>query len=405
MFTAEGKYACHIAMFSTGERFPVLLYRDTYQPVLLATRYIIDERRENKKSGTISRDIRVLRWLYEWCDASNIQIEERLRNGELLTKAEITSFCRYLRARRNASVIGSIGKRSEKEDDSSVILSPETFNSYASVCKEFLLWAAYEFIPVNTPEDAIHENLETASKRIHRSFSCERKGGHTVLKRHGLSHEELEEIRQVIKPGAKQNPFKKAVQFRNHLIFELMLATGVRRGELLKIKLAHLPLGPKTTLSIVRAPDDKADPRRHEPQVKTRMRDIPLHRTLSIDLWRYVQRHRKKAGNDQYLFTSTRGGLPLASGSINWIFSFLISKRLPHLKGRLSPHTLRHTFNELLVEVAREQGREESQIKDLQRYLNGWSEQSDMPTRYTRRIIEDEAMKIAAEFQDSLYAF
>jgi integrase len=347
----------------------------------------------------------VLRWFYEWCDVSNIRIEERLRNGEILTKAEITGFCRYLRASRNRSIVGSIGKHNKKKEESSVIVSPETFNSYASVCEGFLLWAAYEFIPVNTPEGVISETFAAVIKRIERSFRIERKGGHTALKRHGLSWEEVEEVRQIIKPGSRRNPFKKAVQFRNHIIFELMLATGIRRGELLKIKSSHLPIGRKTTLSIVKSPDDKADPRRNEPQVKTRMREIPLRRTLSVGLWKYMQSHRKKNGNGQYLFTSTRGGHPLTLGGVNWIFSFLVKKRLPHLKGRLSPHTLRHTYNELFVEFAIEQGCPESRIKDMQRYLNGWSEQSNMPTRYTRRVIEGEARKIEEQFQDSLYIF
>jgi integrase len=267
------------------------------------------------------------------------------------------------------------------------------------------LWAAYEFIPIKTPENSIRETFEIVIRRIERSFKSERKGGHTVLRRQGLRREEVDEIRQIIKPGARQNPYKRVVQFRNYIIFELMLATGIRRGELLKIKLKHLPIGSKTNLSIVKTPDDLADPRRQEPQVKTRMREIPLHRKLSVQLWKYTQKHRKKSENNQYLFTSTRGGHPLTSGGINWVFSFLIKKRLPHLKGRFSPHTLRHTFNELLVELAIDNGWEESRIKDLQRYLNGWSEQSDMPTRYTRRIIENEAMKIAEQFQDSLYVF
>lgn len=405
MSAAQYKYFCHTAIFSTGERFPTLVYKNTHQPVLLVTRYIVDERRENKKSGTISHDIKVLRWFYEWCDTTNIRIEERLRNGEMLTKAEITGFCRYLRAGRNRSVAGAIGKHDGSDRDSPPILSPETFNSYASVCKAFLLWAAYEFIPLNTPEDGVRETFEIAVKRVERAFRSERKGGHMAPRRQGLTWEEVEKIRQVIKPGSKRNPFKRAIQFRNHIIFELLLATGIRRGELLKIKLSHLPLGSKTTLSIIKSPDDRADPRLHEPQVKTRMRDIPVHRVLSVNLWKYVQGHRKKTENGQYLITSARGGLPLTSGGINWIFSYLAKKRLPHLKGRLSPHVLRHTFNERLVELATERGWEESRIQDLQRYLNGWSEQSNMPSRYTRRIIEDEAMKIAEQYQDSLYVF
>jgi lipocalin len=90
---------------------------------------------------------------------------------------------------------------------------------------------------------------------------------------------------------------------------------------------------------------------------------------------------------------------------VNWIFSFLVKKHFSHLRGKLSPHAMRHTFNELLVELAQSLDWTEGQIKDLQRYLNGWSEISEMPTRYTRRLIEVQAMEVAQQFQQMLYDF
>jgi integrase len=135
------------------------------------------------------------------------------------------------------------------------------------------------------------------------------------------------------------------------------------------------------------------------------MREIPLHRQLRVDLWKYVQKYRRSNRNNPYLFTSERGGMPLDSGGVNWIFNFLMKKRLPHLRGRLSPHVMRHTFNEMLVDLAQSLNWTEVQVKDLQRYLNGWSEKSEMPTRYTRRIIEAQATEIAEQFQNSLYSF
>lgn len=398
------KYVCHTAIFSTGERFPLLLYRDSYQPVALPIRYIIDDRRENSKSGTLARDSRVLRWFYEWCEYHEIEIEERLRAGDILTKAEITSFCRYLRASRSEAVVGSIGARSAREKEHVNVLSPRTFNTYITVIESFLLWAAYEFIPVATPEEAVRETLKVAISRVRRAFRSNHKAGQTTVKRYGLSRKDVEEIREVMRPKASQNPFRRSTQFRNQLIFELMLATGIRRGELLKIKLQHLPVGSKTTLSIIRAPDDKDDLRRHEPQVKTRMREIPLPRQLCVELWKYVQKHRKN-NCTPYLFTSARHGAPLDSGGVNWIFSFLVKKCFPHLQGKLTPHAMRHTFNEMLVESARSLDWNEAQIKDLQRYLNGWSENSEMPAHYTRRLIEAQAMEVAERFQQALYNF
>jgi len=348
--------------------------------------------------------VRVLRWFYEWCDRTNIQIERRLREGKLLATAEVTSFCRYLRAKRNSSVAGSIDLN-HTSDKTLPILSPQTFNSYLGVIQDFLLWAAYEFIPTTTPAGTVRDTLRNAIDRLNRAFRSNAKAGKMVSDRSGLSTTEIETIRGIVQLQAPNNPFKKTVRFRNSLIFELMLATGIRRGELLKLKLEHLPIGAKTTLSIIRCPDDAMDPRRNEPQVKTRIREIPLHKRLARLLWIYVHQHRRVNNKEHsYLFTGTRGE-PLSLGAVNWIFSSIVAVNSSELGGRLCPHVMRHTFNERVVTVADTMGFTQQQVEELQRYLNGWSESSQMPAHYTRRKIEERAMEIAAKYQDELYAF
>ncbi len=393
------KYITHIALFSSGERFPVLLHEDTYQPVVLPTRYVVDERRETKQPGTIIRDLRVLGWLYGWCDQCGIDLEARLRQGGMLAVGEISGFCRYLRARRNTVLIGSIGPSGQGQCG---LLSPVSFNSYLGVIEDFLVWAAYEFIPAAIPVSEVRDSVETAKERIRRAFRSNKLGGRSAEQRYGLSAEEVDALRLVVKPGAAQNPFKKPLQFRNYLIIELMLATGIRRGELLKIKLHHLPQGPKTTLTIEHSPDDASDPRRNEPHVKTREREIPLPKLLAIGLWDYVRRHRRR-GNHSYLFTSQRAGAPLDAAGVNWIFDLLIKRCFPHLKGKLHPHVLRHTFNQRLMEEAQTLGWSDDQRRKVQTYLNGWSEGSRMPEVYTRRLIEIQAMELAERYQATLY--
>jgi hypothetical protein len=66
---------------------------------------------------------------------------------------------------------------------------------------------------------------------------------------------------------------------------------------------------------------------------------------------------------------------------------------------------MRHTYNEQLVTLAESLGYTQKQTEEMQRYLNGWSDISEMPTRYTRRRIEARAMEIAERYQDKLYAF
>jgi integrase len=399
------KYICYTALFDGGERFPVLLYGETYQPVVLCTRYVIDERRELKQAGTIGQDVRVLRWFYCWADIRGIDLEERLRSGKLLTKAEISGFCKYLRAARTESIIGSIGANNREGSGRIPVISPATFNAYIGTVKDFLLWAAREFIPNNSAREQLQRTIESAIDRINRSFRSRRMSGKKTVDRRGLTRDEVDEIRRIIEPGLEANPFKRSLQLRNYLIFVLMLETGLRRGELLKLKVRHLPRGAKTTLSVERKPDDIDDPRLNEPRVKTLMREIEISKQLSIALWRYVRECLRKGSNsDDFLFRSVRDGLPLNSSGVNWLFSQIV-KCLPHLKGRLSPHVMRHTYNVRLVETAQSMGWEEKRIEEFQRYVNGWSENSVMPSHYTKSLIQQQANEVARKYQESLYVF
>lgn len=392
-------YIIRISLFQNGERLPVLLYEETWQPVVLPLRYIVDERRDTKQAGTIEREIRVIKWLYEWADRREINLEEFLRAGKTFRPGEITGFCRYLRSLRNGKVIGSIGGSVE---NSVSVLSPQTFNSYINVAQAFLSWAAREFIPRSTPEREVRMSVTEAKDKIQRAFLTNRMGGRNAQKM-GLTPEEVSQLRRVIKPGSADNPFKPSYQFRNQLIVELFLNTGIRRGELLKLKINHLPQGAKQTLTVMRFPDDISDPRRYEPQVKTLGREIPIPKSLAKDLWQYVQNHRVK-GKHQFLFTSHRGGVPLNLFAVNAIFAFLVEKCFPQLKGKLHPHVLRHTFNDSLVREGKEMGWSDQQIEKTQKYLNGWSENSLMPERYTHRTIQIQAMELAEKYQESLYA-
>jgi integrase len=393
-------YVTRISVLSSGERFPILLYERTLQPVILPTRYVIDRRRETKQSSTIERDVRVLGWLYVWADKQGINMEQLLRKGELLNPSQVTGFCRYLRAMRQENLIGAIHPNTNARID---VLLPITFNAYISVVEDFLTWAVEEFLPrPKGISESVRTTVVEVKDRIDKMFGNNRIGG-TTAQRLGLTDEEVAEIRLVVKPGSPRNPFKKPVQFRNYLIVELLLLTGIRRGELLKLRLMALPVGPKTTLTVKRSPDDKDDPRRVEPEVKTLEREIPIPRWLAIALWGYVGKHRTK-GAHSYVFTSKRGKLPLNYGGVNWIFLLLVKRCFPSLKGRLHPHSLRHTFNNRLAQRAKELGWNEDRLKKSQRYLNGWVEQSTMPERYTQRVIQGMAMELAESYQNSLYS-
>ncbi|MEF2144376.1 MAG: site-specific integrase [Desulfovibrionaceae bacterium] len=395
-------YFVHKAVFSTGERFPVILHANTLQPAVLATRYIIDQRRDSRQASTLERDVRVLSWLYEWCAKVGIDLEGRLRARESLSPGEVQGVARWLRAGRHRKIFGTIGEIGDEATNQIHLLQPRTFNDYLSSVESFLVWAAYEFLPKVNPEADLKRSLRNAKRRITHAFKAFKAVG-TVerAKRYGLTGEELCELRELTIPEGQRNPFRRALQTRNHLIIETMLATGVRRGELLKIRLVDLPRGPKQTISIVRQPDDPNDPRLNEPRVKTRSREIPIPKTLAIALTRYVQQERGKCKH-QYLFVSSRGKLPLSEAGLNNLFS-MIRKEFRVSDRPIHPHLLRHTFNDLLMEKAKLVGMTDDVRIKVQNFLNGWTEGSTQSEIYSHRFVEAEAMQLLDEYQQALW--
>ncbi|MCD9046722.1 site-specific integrase [Luteimonas sp. MHLX1A] len=74
-----------------------------------------------------------------------------------------------------------------------------------------------------------------------------------------------------------RNPFRNPdIQLRNAIIFGLFRHTGMRRGELLSLRLDQFDLGHEPLVWIRRNHDDKHDSRRHQPVAKTKERPMPL---------------------------------------------------------------------------------------------------------------------------------
>ena len=74
--------------------------------------------------------------------------------------------------------------------------------------------------------------------------------------------------------------FSPHTRMRNWLMFEVALELGIRRGELLKLRLDSLPRGADDGIRVLRRPDDPHDSRSKEPAVKTAERVIPSSRNL-----------------------------------------------------------------------------------------------------------------------------
>jgi integrase len=105
-----------------------------------------------------------------------------------------------------------------------------------------------------------------------------------------LTDTQLQIIRTLIRPGAAENPFPERLQLRNWLMIELLLETGIRRGELLKLYTTDINQGSQHAyVSINDREHDPGDPRAEEPALKTHVRTVGISAQLYEVYERYIQ--------------------------------------------------------------------------------------------------------------------
>jgi integrase len=179
-------------------------------------------------------------------------------------------------------------------------------------------------------------------------------------------------------------------------MFETALELGLRRGELLKLRLDSLPRGNDDGIRILRLPDDQADSRLKEPSVKTAERVIPASRQLLMAFRIYLtapQPQRRVSGKSPYIFV-TSDGEPLSLDAANDVIQSI--SRLSGMS--LSWHSLRHTWAERIADLLAEKPNGADQLK----YLGGWTN-SLSPKRYIQNAIAKQAIATLRRYQEEIY--
>jgi integrase len=162
----------------------------------------------------------------------------------------------------------------------------------------------------------------------------------------------VERFMAIVAFDSPDNPFKNVdVKLRNSLMFGLLFYTGMRRGELLSLRIDQFELGEHPLVWVRRNQDDLHDSRRHQPVSKTKERPLPLPRHLADQIHSYILNVRSKlamARRHPYLFVSHRAdktqGQPL---SISAFGSQIMTKArlaVPEFS-QIHPHSFRHHFN------------------------------------------------------------
>lgn len=411
-------YRVKTIVLSTGERCPVLLGKDA-QPLFEPTIFALTEvRGRSRASNTICSVLRALCVFHLFLDMRGIDLWARLRSGKMLSLGEVEDLVRQCRrhvaclseelAAHNpqpARVLSLEKLRMRTTVDSEPEVVPGVAATRLRYIRSYIKWLAAEFrsrfevddFAATTLVDATNLVVEAIEHRI-----PERRD--TLTEREGLSDEHVEELLRVTDPLSPHNPWiNEHARRRNALMVRWLLLLGPRIGEVLGVRVADV-VPYRNEVTFHRRADDKDDPRTHQPQTKTRARELSIGAQLLADTQNYLIHHRSKfagAKKNPFLFVATHTGRPLSMAAATKMFKVL-RESCPRLPGRLSAHVLRHTWNDRFsreMDLANVSPEREHQIRC---FVMGWSPTSSTASIYTRRHVRRRAQEVSLELQSRL---
>jgi integrase len=399
-----------------GERHSVLHVPNGI-PVHEVTVYLDKYRRKGRAANTIHYVCNSLALLYRELDSAKIKLLDRLIEGRFLTAPELDRLASAVQYRiedldephagantSNVIHISRIGLRKKGGGNPSKPVDAHTQASRLRYIADYLGFLA-SYVAATLPESARRE-LDAASSRALTSFrehippvSSRAKLGARI----GLSLEEQERVLKVVHPDSPDNPWQRGfVRRRNWLIIVLLLATGMRRGELLGMQIGDLHSS-KPKLRILRRADAPEDARVNQPNAKTNDRELELTPSIMKALWSYVNKERRSIGPAREIpqvIVSDEGD-SLSQASIDKLFAQL-REACPGLPISLTSHVMRHTWNERFSEQAEAMGLSESAEERARNTQQGWSDNSKMATTYTRRHTAKKGQEISLKLQEQL---
>lgn len=215
-----------------------------------------------------------------------------------------------------------------------------------------------------------------------------------------------------------QNPFVSPdVRLRNSIIFGLVRHTGMRRGELLSLKLEQLDFGNEPRIRIRRNQDDVHDSRSNQPVSKTKERILPIPMELAEQIEKYIYQVRANippARKHPYLLVVHKKGKtwgqPISVSTLSCLIFPKMQAVTPELE-MMHPHAFRHYFNyRLSVSIDSHNARvlsgkqgagliSEAREQDVRAFLNGHRDKNSSAVyneRHVREVSGEVVRKVQA---------
>ncbi len=415
------RFSVRTLMFENGERMPFLINVETGMPDFDSCVFVCTElRQKSLASSTLEQALRSVRLLKEFVSSRGIDLANRFSTGQFLDLHELDDIVRTAyrpssrpsMANTERSADGAFRKvvdldrvRSRKAPRSSEkAVAATTVAVRLFYLSSYLSWYGIRAAgnvcrtleQKNDYVRILNEFLDRLRARIPNSRS--------TSKREGLTPQQKSRLLEVISPTHPENPWdSEFVRVRNQLFVLWGLGTGLRRGELLGLRIGRLNFR-KNMADIVRRPDDKHDSRTHQPNTKTMERSIGFSEELAYITHEYIVKFRAEirgARKHDFLFVADRTGAPLSLAALSKIFRELRVKH-SEIGEALTSHVLRHTWNEDFSTIADSANLREEDERRARNHAMGWSEYSKSADYYLHRRTRRKATATSIQIQKTV---
>lgn len=418
-------YVVRSVICESGERLPMLCARDTGLPLFEPTLYALTElRARNRSSSTIQQALRSVMVLYLVLNGLDVDLDLRLAEGRLLELGEVEEIAQKCRLSLDVIIATAVidtetpppkgnvvalekARMRSLESAGNADVDPISAAVRIRYIRDYLNWRSTDRLLKLGPQHTLFSGLQMASSIVSSAFDARipsSSGRNTLGQREGMSAEALARLIDVIEPTSQENPWKgDHARERNALMVKWLISLGVRRGELLGVKTSDINFHSNEVL-IARRADDPSDSRKSQPNSKTKDRLLGLDEDLTELTRRYITGRRRAirgSRKNEFLFVANGTGAQLTLAALNKVFVAL-RQRCPDLPETLTPHVLRHTWNDTFSEIMDKKGIPEQAEKKMRSRLMGWSETSNTAATYTRRHVQRKARAVSLELQQKM---
>jgi len=421
-------------VFGEGERVPIL--HDArglplFYPTLFTTSQL---RNAGAAVNTIRNKLADILVLLRWEKARRRDLEAEFGQGAFLSVADIASLRDFTMCDMRQAALPLADEKADRpvvlhllearvasRPSSKVIGKQQHYNRLSTIADYLEFVASVVTQHRNSAEDPARIARMVQTLRKHRPRGLASRFDEDAHDQSPPS-ELIERFMRIGAEDHPQNPFlSPPVRLRNAIIFGLFRSTGIRRGELLSLRIDQFDLGHEPQVWIRRNQDDVSDSRRYQPVTKTRERLLPLPQSLADQVQRYIMDVRSKvvpARRHPYLLVShqkgSTWGQPISLSALNGQIFARMRAADPAFE-QIHPHAFRHHFNYELsrsIDQRNAQARgsvdalpvapiSEAREMDVRAFLNGHRDKASGAT-YNRRHIRETSDRAARQLQSGL---